>query len=202
MDIQHAQIAKNEVTVSNKSAPMLADNFNTDGSLKNIRHELWCQIWVSGFNEMEACNEAGYQLKVEQNPQYHKQLRARLMRKPHVQLRVKNLIKERVAHLGIDENWVIMNVVSVMNQSIGGTEVLDREGNPTGVWTHDSRGALKALEMLGSNIGMFQKKEKTREVHLNLNFGGGQPQQKISVDVDTGFSEQHQVIDVEPMGLD
>jgi hypothetical protein len=201
MDLQQAQIAKNEVTVSNNSSLLLAENFNTDGTLKSIKYELWCQVWVCGFDEKDAGEQAGFHSAIE-NPMYYKQLRARMMKKAHVQLRVKNIIKERVAHMGIDENWVIMNVVGVMNQSIGGTEITDREGNGKGVWQHDSRGALKALEMLGSNIGMFQKKEKTREVHLNLNFGGGTPEQKISVDIDTGFSEQHQIIDVEPIGLD
>ena len=202
MEAQLAQISKNEVMINPQAAKMLADNFNRDGSLKHIRQELWCQIWVTGFNEMDACKEAGYEKGLDTNPSYHKTLRALMMKKPHVQLRVKNLVKERVAHLGIDENWIIMTVVEVMSQSIGGTQVLDRKGNPPGEWTHDSRGSLTALEMLGANIGMFQKKEKTRQVRLTLNFGGSKSVQEVNVEVETGFSETHEVIDVESMRLD
>ena len=202
METQQAVISKNEVTINPAVAKMLADNFNTDGTLKMIKMELWCQYWVNSFDEMEACMEAGYKQGLEKNPSYHKGLRSAMMRKPHIQLRVKNLIKERVAHLGIDENWVIMNVVKVMNHSIGGTPIKDRKGEKTGAWMHDSRGSLKALEMLGNNMGMFQKKEKTREVRLILNFGGNKPVEQVRVEVETGFSERHEVIDVEPMRLD
>jgi hypothetical protein len=198
---QQAVIAKNESPESEANARQLAEFFLADGTLKSAQQELWCQYWVTGFDEMTACVEAGYADGLASNPSYHKTLRASHMRKPHIQLRVRNLVKERVAHLGIDENWIILNVVKVMNQSIAGTEVLDREGKPTGQWQHDSRGALQALQMLGTNIGMFQKKEKTREVHLNLNFGDSQTT-KVRVELETGFSEAHDVIDVVPMSLD
>jgi len=201
MQVQQAQIAKNEVISQDGPVKLLAENFNTDGTLKNIKAELWCQYWVTAFDEMQACVEAGYAKGLQKSPTFHKSLRSRMMRKPHIQLRVKNLVKERVSHLGIDENWIIMNVVRVMNHSISGTPILDREGKPTGEWQHDSRGALKALEMLGTNIGMFQRKEKSREVHLNLNFGGATTT-RVRVEVDSGFGEVHDVIDVPALSLD
>lgn len=37
--------------------------------------------------------------------------------------------------------------------------VLDNQGNPTGEWKFDSRGALKAIELIGRHLGMWEKED-------------------------------------------
>lgn len=197
-DIDHNKAFNKQIARHGHAAR--GKKFNQDGSLINIRQEMWCQTWVQTFDAKKSFEMANY------NGEAYGMIRDQNLRKKHIQYRIKHILAERVAGLHINEDWIVLHLVKVLNQSIAGTQVMDREGNPTGEWTHDSRGALKALEMLGANIGMFQKQESRREVQLNLHFGNKLPEKEITVDLETEIVEEHNVIEhkieAEPMNLE
>lgn len=54
--------------------------------------------------------------------------------------------------------WVIARLHEVYNVAMAAVQVLDRKGNPTGVYKVDIAGANRALELIGKHIGMFEQR--------------------------------------------
>lgn len=75
--------------------------------------------------------------------------------------------------------WIIHQLIEVQRQCMKGEPVMefdpvDKCMVPTGEWMFDSKGANRALELLGKEIGMFEKKptvdnRKIFNVQINLN---------------------------------
>lgn len=55
----------------------------------------------------------------------------------------------------LNHQWVIDRLKIMARRSLQEVEILDKKGNPTGVWKYDSFGAGKALELLGKYLRMF-----------------------------------------------
>lgn len=162
--------------------------FNEDGTLKNPQHELFAHAYCQTFNGGEAVKLAEIDKKKdgETGIHFHRNKAHQLMGRPEIQIRIREVLAARVQGFCLDENWVVLQLIRTLEQSQAGNPVLDREGNPIGEWTHDSRGALKALEMLGHNMGMFQKQEQQRNITLKMNFGDGS---SAEVEVDTSVDK-------------
>ncbi len=69
----------------------------------------------------------------------------------------------------IDRNWVMHNLVKVAERCMQEEAVLDREGNPTGEYQFDSAGALKALNLIGLEVGMFKRDQAQININTQIN---------------------------------
>lgn len=58
--------------------------------------------------------------------------------------------------LGIDAHYVLKNLKETAERCMQAVPVLDEEGEETGVYRFDSKGAIAALKAMGVEIGMFR----------------------------------------------
>ena len=83
-------------------------------------------------------------------------------------VRVRNRINElsdaatqnAILKTGLDREWVISRLMSVVERCMQAEPVLDKEGEPTGEFKFDATGANNALRMLGDTMGLFKPAEK------------------------------------------
>ena len=79
-----------------------------------------------------------------------------LSQKPEFGPILTRVVEGRRARLEIEADDVLADIVVVKKRCMQGERVLDHEGNPTGEWKFDSRGALKALELVGKHAGLWK----------------------------------------------
>jgi hypothetical protein len=160
-----------------------------DGNLADPRDELYCRIYAHSFSRPEAFKAIG--LNPGKRGKWQDTGRDFLRYRPHVNERIKVLVAERVADLCIDENWVVLKLVKNLERAMKAEEVLGPDGERIGEFKFDGRTATKVLEMIGTQLGMFErdKQQERGGVNITMNFGGDVPELRI---------EDGRTIDVEP----
>jgi phage terminase small subunit len=121
------------------------------------KRELFCQEYVIDYNGAKAAIRAGYSEKCA------KQEASKLLKIDEVLDRVKELQAEQVKRLSISQDFVVLQLLDTYRCCREATPVLEwdydtHEMVETGKYQFDSKGALKALEMIGKHVGMFDKK--------------------------------------------
>jgi hypothetical protein len=81
-----------------------------------------------------------------------------LMNEPHIQGAIADHRKRVFANDPVDQDWVRFQLRRVYNRSMADEPVMLPDGTPTGVYRNNSRAALRALELLGKDLGMFTEK--------------------------------------------
>jgi phage terminase small subunit len=69
---------------------------------------------------------------------------------------------------GLNREWVITRLMSVVERCMQAEPVTDGKGEPTGEYKFDASGANQALRMLGDTMGMFKPVEKKDDDYANL----------------------------------
>ncbi len=72
---------------------------------------------------------------------------------------IKHLEAIRREEIGINENYVLETLKSVVERCMETEPVYDKAGDPTGEYTFNANGANKALSELGKYLGMDKKKD-------------------------------------------
>lgn len=131
--------------------------------LRSARHEQFAQFISNGENAKTAYILAGYsEHSAEQNS-------SRLIRNDEVLGRIEFLrlekeklhqvaVKNVIEASGINKEWIINELIDNVKIAKAAEPVRDGEGNPTGEYRTNIPAANKALELLGSELGMFVKK--------------------------------------------
>ena len=160
-----------------------------DGCLADPRDELYCRIYAHTFDRKEAFTAIG--LNPGKRGNWKDTGRDFLRYRPHVHDRIKVLVAERVQDLCIDENWVMLKLVKNLERAMEAEAKIGPDGEETGQFVFDGRTATKVLEMIGTELGMFEKNKQQERggVTINMNFGGDAPDVRI---------EDGRTIDVEP----
>lgn len=119
--------------------------------------EKFCCEYTVDYNGTHAAIRAGYKKESA------RQQASRLLSKEEVVERIAELQAQQVKRLGISSDYVVLQTLDTYHRCREATPV--REFDPatgeweeTGYYQFDSKGALKALEMLGKHLGMFDKK--------------------------------------------
>jgi hypothetical protein len=175
-------VAKKKKAAKRTKKPLLAartvhpksiDDFflSKTGELRNAKHEMFAQVWVQTFDAREALVQAGYK-----NPTNRMNLRSQsrsILMREEVQIRVRAILRERVRDMAVTENFVVLKMLDILEKAMAEKPILDSEGSVVGTEYNDLRVALQTLEKLGTNIGMFQKKdaEEKQTVVFNMNYG-------------------------------
>lgn len=76
--------------------------------------------------------------------------------------------------LGLSANSIMAEAAKVYRRCMSGEEVMewDREEKKwvgTGKWRFDSKGALKALELMGEHLGVFEHEKNAKEQSIDVN---------------------------------
>lgn len=166
------------VVRKNKTARGVEDFFDPEtGELLNPQHELFAQAWVQTFNVPKAVAIAGYTGKTEQQA---KTSARRLLRREDVQRRVRDILSERVRDFAIDKNWVVLELLDLIEKGKTPAPITNKDGDILGYEYNDLRTALGAAVKIGENLGMFQKKDDApqRAITIINNYGPDAEQPK------------------------
>lgn len=125
--------------------------------LENKRHERFCQEYVVDYNGTQAAIRAGYKEKSARSQA------SDLLTNPNILLRVRELQHEQVERLAVTQDYVVLQLLETYQKCLEVTPVLKFDPDTgqmeeTGKYQFDSRGALRALELLGKHLGMYNDK--------------------------------------------
>lgn len=119
--------------------------------------ERFCQQYMVDGNGSQAAIRAGY------SEHTSRQMAWELLSRPRVVVRINQLQEELKQRTLATVEGVMLDLHRIKSRCMEAEPVLmwDRISKswvPSGVWKFDSKGAVKAVELLGTQIGMFQKK--------------------------------------------
>ena len=129
-------------------------------SLKQPKYERFCREYVIDYNGTQAAIRSGYSEKSA------RQQASRLLSDPEILDRVRELQKEQVERLSITQDYVMLQLLDTYKCCRNPTPVLRwdpdlREMIESGEYQFDSKGALRAMELIGKHLGMYDKKDYT-----------------------------------------
>ena len=118
------------------------------------RYEKFCQEYAIDYNGTKAAIRAGYEEKSA------RQQSSRLLTQEKILNRIMELQTEQVKRLSITQDYVVLQLLDTYKCCREATPVMrydyDRgEMVETGKYQFDSKGALRALELLGKHLGMY-----------------------------------------------
>lgn len=121
------------------------------------KHERFAREYVIDYNATQAAVRAGYSEKTA------KQQGSRLLTNADILARVRELQAETVKRLAISEDRIVEALWETYSRCMQAEPVMQfnsstREMVETGEYSFDSKGALRALELIGKHIGMFTDK--------------------------------------------
>ena len=128
-------------------------------ALKSKQHERFCQEYVVDYNGTQAAIRAGYKENAA------RQQASRLLADTDILSRVHELQEELVGRLAVSRDYVILELIDTYKCCREPSPVLKYDPSTgdmeeTGMYQFDSKGALRALELLGKHLGMFDKQKK------------------------------------------
>lgn len=137
-------------------------------SLDKKRYERFCQEYVVDYNGTQAAIRAGYK---EKNARVQA---SALLTNPNILSRVHELQKDQLDRLALSQDYVVLQLLETYKCCREPTPVMrydpsTGEMEETGMYQFDSKGALRALELIGKHLGMFSDK-----VHVSGSFNTGQ----------------------------
>lgn len=118
------------------------------------RQECFCREYILDYNGTQAAKRAGYSEKSAYSQA------GRLLKNAEILARVRELQHEQVERLSVSADYVVLKLMETREKCMEPVPVLDSNGNQTGEYTFDSKGALRALELLGRHLGMFDDRLK------------------------------------------
>lgn len=101
-------------------------------------------------NATAAARRAGYA------PQNADRVGPELLGKTCVRAAIDEALLDRAERCQVSADWVLKNLRDVVERCMKPKEILDSQGKATGVYRFDSRGACRALELIGKHVGMFR----------------------------------------------
>lgn len=127
--------------------------------LENPKHELFAQARAKGMTLERASLAAGYT--------GHRGEASELARSNPIAARILELQHTAADDALVDIKELLVSLHEIRERCMQGEQVFDEEGRPTGEWEFDSKGALKAIELLGKYRGIWKEKRDV-EVKFTL----------------------------------
>ncbi len=136
--------------------------------LRNPRQERFARLVAAGAELAAAYREAGYR------PDLTGKRAAALAARTMVAARIEALqcawdldpgvtADADSASGGPGRAWVVARLVETAERALQAVPVTDRKGEPTGEFTYQGSVALRALELLGRELGMFSDRKEPPE---------------------------------------
>lgn len=114
--------------------------------------------YLVDLNATQAAIRAGYSERTASR------IGPQLLGKTCVREAIEKAQAKRAQRVEVTQDYVIENLVEIVERSMQRAPVLDRKGEPVtdeegrAVWTFDAKGANRALELLGKHLGIFTDK--------------------------------------------
>lgn len=116
--------------------------------------------YLVDLNATQAAVRAGYSERTASR------IGPQLLGKTWVREAIENAQAKRARRVEVTQDYVLSNLVEVVERTMQRAPVLDRKGEQVtdeegrAVWTFDAKGANRALELLGKHLGIFTDKVK------------------------------------------
>jgi len=127
--------------------------------LKNPLWEKFCQLRARGVGQAKAYEQAGFKGK---NTKSLAANASSLGQRKQIKIRVREIHEARLkASLASNETrrvWIDGQMNMLYGRCIQATPVKGKNGELLGQWTFDAKHAVRILELLGHEQGMFTKK--------------------------------------------
>jgi len=131
-----------------------------------VEQEAYCRSRAMGMGIREALQASKYDITPATARQWEKKNLNIIKRIEELSAIATN---NAILKTGLNRTWVIERLMSVVDRCMQAEPVKDRDGNETGEFKFDSNGANRALQLLGSELGMFTpKEEKPGDEYANL----------------------------------
>lgn len=127
------------------------------------KQQRFCDEYLIDFNATRAAIAAGYSKKTA------KAIGAENLTKPDINAYIEQKRAEIAKKNELSIEWILTELKDTYQACRSNIPVLDHEGNPTGEYKFEANASLRALELLGKHIGMFNNKV---EVDLNHKSNG------------------------------
>lgn len=115
------------------------------------RQKLFVKHYCVTRNLTEAAVLAGY------DPKWASRIGWALMRKPHIRAEVDAHLEKISEKVDLDLEHLVEDLVEIKAKCMQAEPVVDANGQPTGEWKFDSRGAIKAIELIGRYLKLLDK---------------------------------------------
>lgn len=122
------------------------------------KQQRFVEEYLVDLNATQAAIRAGYSARTA-NEQA-----ARLLAKDSVSQAVAAAKAERSSRVAVSADYVLSNLVEIVERSMQRSPVFDMKGNHVKdeegrhVWRFDGKTATKALELLGKHLGLYVEK--------------------------------------------
>ena len=139
------------------------------GELGNPRHEKFAKLTATGAKRADAYLGAGYHTKTRE---VATKRGVRLYARPEMKARVTEIETElrenALAQVELDRAWVLRGLKENIEKSSQVKPVLDRRGNPTGLYKYEPSSVNKAYELVGKELGMFTERFTFQDLDAEL----------------------------------
>ncbi len=120
----------------------------------------FCEEYLKCGKKEQAAILAGFSEKSARNTA------TKLMKKEEVLAYIRAIQKRAREELQIDDNWAVLKAIEVYQRCMQAVPVEEWDYSehklvPTGEYTFDSKGAMKALEFIKSLLGLGEKDDET-----------------------------------------
>jgi phage terminase small subunit len=128
----------------------------------NDKQERFCQEYVIDLNATQAAIRAGYSEKTSYS------IGQRLLKKAEIIAHIEKLKKEIAEKNKLSAEWVIQELKEVHKRCMQAEPVMKwdygkKQMVETGEYVFDSKGANRALELMGKHISMFTEKLEVKD---------------------------------------
>lgn len=118
------------------------------------REEMFCQHYTVSYNGADAARRAGYAEKSAAKAA------CRLLKEARILRRIREIQQETVERLCLSRERVVLQLMELADVCMAAKPVMEWDYSehkmvPTGEYQVDSKGAAKALELLGKHLGLF-----------------------------------------------
>ena len=120
------------------------------------KQQLFVEEYLKDLNATKAAVRAGYSEKSAGR------FAIELLNKTHIANAVNEAKSKRAQRLVVDQDYVVKNLVEIVERCMQRAPVCDMKGNQIqdangkDLWQFNSRDANKALDLLGKHLGMYQ----------------------------------------------
>ena len=132
------------------------------------KYERFCQEYAIDYNGTQAAIRAGYK------EESARQQASRLLTLDEILERIRELQADQVKRLGISQDYVVLQLLETYKCCREPSPVMrydpsTGEMEETGMYQFDSKGALRALELIGKHLGMYDRKSVPSPQSVNSN---------------------------------
>jgi phage terminase small subunit len=125
------------------------------------KQKAFVREYVIDLNATQGAIRAGYK------PRRAKETGYKLTHNSALKGLIQQKLTAREKKTGIDAEFVLTSLKSIANKCMQLEPVLDKDGNNIGEYRFNSTGSIRALELLGKNLGLFTERIETTNININ-----------------------------------